>query len=57
MMLRRILRSMSLKRFFKRQREGVLFMEIPTHFKTLAERDEFMEAILDKLEKTIYKTI
>ena len=51
------MRSISLKRFFKRQREGVMFMEIPTHFKTLAERDEFMEAILDKLEKTIYKTI
>ena len=57
MMLRRVLRSMSLKKFFKRQREGVMFMEIPTHFKTLAEREEFMEAILDKLEKTIYKTI
>ncbi len=57
MMLRRILRSISLKRFFKRQREGVMFMEIPTHFKTLAERDEFMEATLDKLEKIIYKTI
>jgi len=56
-MLRRILRSISLKRFFKRQREGVMFMEIPTHFKTLAERDEFMEATLDKLEKIIYKTI
>lgn len=57
MMLRKVLRSMSLKKFFKRQREGVIFMEIPTHFKTLAEREEFMEAILDKLEKTIYKTI
>ena len=57
MMLRRVLKSMSLKKFFKRQREGVMFMEIPTHFKTLAEREEFMEATLDKLEKTIYKTI
>lgn len=57
MMLRRILKSMSLKRFFKREREGVMFMEIPTHFKTLAEREEFMEATLDKLEKIIYKTI
>ena len=57
MMLRKVLRSISLKRFFKRQREGVMFMEIPTHFKTLAERDEFMEATLDKLEKIIYKTI
>ena len=57
MMLRRILKSMSLKRFFKREREGVMFMEIPTHFKTLAEREEFMEATFDKLEKIIYKTI
>lgn len=57
MMLRKVLRSISLKRFFKRQREGVMFMEIPTHFKTLSEREEFMEATLDKLEKIIYKTI
>lgn len=57
MMLRKILMSMSLKKFFKREKEGVMFMEIPTHFKTLAERDKFMEATLDKLEKIIYKTI
>jgi hypothetical protein len=53
--LRRISRTISLKKFFKRQREGVMFMEIPTHFKTLAERDEFMEATMERLERIIYK--
>jgi hypothetical protein len=51
------LRSMSLKRFFKREKKSVMWLQIPTDLSTLAEREEFMEAILDKLEKTIYKTI
>ena len=54
-MLRRISRTISLKRFFKRQREGVMFLEIPTQIRTQAERDRFMEATMEKLERIIYK--
>jgi len=57
MMLQRILRSISLKRFFKREKKSVMWLQIPTDLSTLAEREEFMEATLDKLEKIIYKTI
>ncbi len=53
--LQRILRTISLKRFFNRQREGVMFLEIPTQIRTQAERDRFMEATMEKLEKIIYK--
>tara|TARA_R100001443_G_scaffold91549_1_gene98167 strand:- start:6134 stop:6289 length:156 start_codon:yes stop_codon:yes gene_type:complete len=48
-------RTISLKKFFKRQREGVMFLEIPTQITTQAERDRFMEATMEKLERIIYK--
>ena len=54
-MLRRISKTISLKRFFKRQREGVMFLEIPTQIRTQAERDKFMEATMERLERIIYK--
>jgi len=53
--LRRISRTISLKKFFKRQREGVMFLEIPTQITTQAERDRFMEATIERLERIIYK--
>ncbi len=32
-----------------------MFLEIPTQIKTQAERDIFMEATIEKLERIIYK--
>tara|TARA_Y100001973_G_C5184610_1_gene326994 strand:- start:296 stop:397 length:102 start_codon:yes stop_codon:yes gene_type:complete len=32
-----------------------MFLEIPTQIRTQAERDRFMEATMEKLEKIIYK--
>lgn len=57
MVLRRVLRSMSLKRFFKREKKCVMWLQIPTDLSTQVEREKFMEATIDQLEKIIYKTI
>ncbi len=52
-MLKKILMITSLKRFFKRQREGIMFMEIPTHFISRSEKEKFLEVTMEKLEKII----
>lgn len=52
-MLKKILMITSLKRFFKRQRQGVMFMEIPTHFISRSEKENFLEDTMEKLEKII----
>lgn len=57
MVLRRVLRSMSLKRFFNREKKCVMWLQIPTDLSTQVEREKFMEATIDQLEKIIYKTI
>ena len=36
-MLKKILMITSLKRFFNREKKGVMFMEIPTHYISLLE--------------------
>lgn len=55
MKLQKILRSISLKKFYKREKEGVMWLKIPTDLSTQSQRDKFMEATMEKLEELIYK--
>jgi hypothetical protein len=51
--LRRILRTISLKKFFNRKKNGIMYLEIPTQFKSQTEKEKFLEVTMEKLEKII----
>jgi hypothetical protein len=53
-MLQKILKIISLKRFFKRKEDEV-WLKVPTNYTSTADRDKVMEATLNKLEQIIYK--
>ena len=55
-MLKKILKIISLKKYFN-VNERVVWLQIPTDLNTQAERDNLMEATMNKLEKLIYKNI
>ena len=54
-MLKKILKIISLKKYFKDKKESVVWLSIPTNLNTQAERDNLMEATMNQLEKIIYK--
>ena len=51
--LKKILMIISLKRFFNREKKGVMFVEIPTHFISRSEKEKFLEETMERLEKII----
>ena len=55
-MLKKILKIISLEKYFN-VKERVVWLKIPTDLNTQAERDNLMEATMNKLEKLIYKNI
>ena len=54
-MLKKILKIISLKKYFKGKKESVVWLKIPTNLKTQAERDKLFMVTIDKLEELIYK--
>tara|TARA_R110002051_G_scaffold30319_7_gene70194 strand:+ start:777 stop:944 length:168 start_codon:yes stop_codon:yes gene_type:complete len=54
-MLKKILKIISLKKFFKGKKENEVWLKIPTNLTSTADRDNLMEATMNKLEKIIYK--
>jgi hypothetical protein len=54
-MLQKILKIISLKKYFKDKKESVVWLKIPTNLNSQTERDNLMEVTMEKLEKIIYK--
>ena len=54
-MLKKILKIISLKKYFKYKKETEVWLKIPTNLTSQAERDNLMEATMNQLEKIIYK--
>ena len=55
MNLQRILKHILLKRLYNKNNSEV-WLKVPTNLTSQAERDQVMEAIMDKLEQIIYKS-
>ena len=53
-MLKKILKITLLRNYFNKK-ENVVWLQIPTNLTSQADRDNLMEATIDKLEKIIYK--
>ena len=53
-MLKKILKHTLLRNYFNKK-ENVVWLQIPTNLTSQAERDNLMEATIDKLEEIIYK--
>lgn len=54
MKLQRILKHILLKKVFNKKNDGV-WLKVPTNLTSQAERDQVMEATMNKLEQIIYK--
>ena len=53
-MLKKILKIILLKKHFNKK-ENAVWLQVPTNYTSQAERDQVMEATLNKLEQIIYK--
>jgi len=53
MKLQRILKHILLKKVYRKKSE--VWLKVPTNLTTQAERDQVMEATMNKLEQIIYK--
>ena len=54
MNLPKILKPTLLKKLFNKK-ESAVWLRVPTDYTTQAERDQVMEATMNKLEQIIYK--
>ena len=54
-MVQKILKIISLKKYFKDKKENEVWLKIPTNLTSKAERDNLMEATMNQLEELIYK--
>ena len=54
MILQKILKHTLLKKLFNKK-ESAVWLRVPTDYTTQAERDQVMEATMNKLEQIIYK--
>lgn len=53
-MLKKILKIILLKKHFNKK-ETAVWLQVPTTYTSQAERDQVMEATMNKLEQIIYK--
>jgi len=53
-MLKKILKITLLKKYFNKK-ETAVWLQVPTNYTSQAERDQVMEATMNKLEQIIYK--